>query len=102
MSSGLVPGVIGDIGGLNPLYLMNSLTSDSSPGCKCYQCPVTSGSEFNWLTPSLSPDFDSNLCKVVESSKCPKAKVSETFSNDTAVPTIIAGIALCALLLLRK
>jgi hypothetical protein len=103
MSSGLVPGVIGDIEGLNPIYLMNSLTADSSPACKCYQCPVTSGDAFNWITPNLSPDFDPALCTVVDSSKCPKAAApTESFSNDTFVPTLIAGIALCAILLLRK
>jgi len=102
VSSGLVPGVIGDIGGLNPVYLMNSMMASSSPACKCYQCPVTSGPATNWLTPDMTPDFDPKLCTVVDSSKCPKAKTTEKFSNDTLVPTLIAGIALCALLLLRK
>lgn len=101
-SKGLVFGVVNDIGGLNPMYLMNSLTASASPACKCYECPVSSGKPNNWLTPELSPDFDPKICKVVDSSKCPRVKVKEKFENDTAVPTIIAGIALCALLLLRK
>lgn len=102
MSSGLIPGVIGDIEGLNPMYLMNSLMSDSSPACKCYQCPVTSGGAFQFLSPDLSPDFDPSICTVVDISKCPQAKSTEGFSNDTLIPTIIAGIALCTIILLRK
>jgi hypothetical protein len=101
-SEGLVFGVVNDIGGLNPMYLMNSLTASASPACKCYECPVSSGTPNNWLSPDLTPDFNPKLCKVVDSSKCPRVKVKEKFENDTAIPTLIAGIALCALLLLRK
>ena len=100
--AGLVEGVLGDIGGLNPVYLMNSMTASSSPACKCYQCDVTSGSAFNWLTPDLSPDFDASKCKVVDSSKCPKVKATEEFANDTFIPTIIAWVSLGALLFFRK
>ena len=102
MSSGLIPGVIGDIGGLNPLYLMNSMIAAASPPCKCYQCPVTSGGEYNFLSPDLSPDFDPSLCKVADPSKCPQTPSTESFSNETFIPTIIAGIALCAIILIRK
>jgi hypothetical protein len=100
--AGLVEGVLGDIGGLNPTYLINSLTASASPACKCYKCDVTSGDGANWLTPDLSPDFDAAKCKVVDSSKCPKVESTEKFSNETLVPTLIAGIALCSVLLLRK
>lgn len=102
LSKGLVFGVINDIGGLNPMYLMNSITASASPACSCYECEVTSGSAFNWLTPDLSPDFDKKKCKVVDSSKCPRVKITETFANDTFIPTIIAWVSLGALLLLRK
>jgi hypothetical protein len=102
VSKGLVFGVVNDIGGLNPMYLMNSMTASASPACKCYECEVTSGSPFNWLTPDLSPDFSNSKCKVVDSSKCPKVKSTEAFTNDTFVPTIIAWVSLGALLLLRK
>lgn len=102
VSRGLVFGVINDIGGLNPVYLMNSVTAEASPACKCYQCDVTSGSAFNWLTPDLSPDFSGERCKVVDSSKCPRVKITEEFANDTFIPTIIAWVSLGALLLLRK
>jgi hypothetical protein len=102
VSRGLVFGVINDIGGLNPMYLMNSITAEASPACKCYECEVTSGSAFNWLTPDLSPDFSNKACKVVDSSKCPRARVTEEFANDTFIPTIIAWVSLGALLILRK
>ena len=102
VSRGLVFGVINDIGGLNPMYLMNSITAEASPACKCYQCDVSSGSPFNWLTPELSPDFDPARCKVIDSSACPRVRVTEEFANDTFVPTIIAWVSLGALLILRK
>jgi len=100
--AGLVEGVLGDIGGLNPVYLLNSITASASPACKCYECEVTSGSAFNWLTPDLSPDFSNSKCKVVDSSKCPRVKSTEEFANDTIIPTIIAWISLGALLIFRK
>jgi hypothetical protein len=101
MSTGLVGGVISDIGGLNPLYLVNSMTASASPACKCYQCPVTSGEQYRFLSPDLSPDFTGRICKVVDSSKCmPKSK--EGFANDLLIPLVVAGVALTAVLLLRK
>jgi hypothetical protein len=99
--AGLVEGVLGDIGGLNPVYLMNSMTASASPACKCYQCEVTSGDAANWLSPDLSPDFDPAKCTVVDSSRCPRVKSTESFTNDTFVPTIIAWVSLGALLFLR-
>jgi hypothetical protein len=102
VSRGLVFGVVNDIAGLNPVYLMNSVTASASPPCTCYECEVTSGSAFNWLTPDLSPDFDKKKCKVVDSAKCPRVKITETFANDTFIPTIIAWVSLGALLFLRK
>ena len=102
VSKGLVFGVLNDISGLNPVYLMNSVTASASPACKCYECEVTSGSAFNWLTPDLSPDFDEKKCNVVDSSKCPRVKATESFANDTFIPTIIAWVSLGALLIFRK
>jgi len=101
VSSGLVGGVIGDIEGLNPMYLLNSMTASSSPACKCYQCPVSSGDAYKFLSPDLSPDFDPKVCKVVDPSKCmPKAK--EGFANDLVIPLLVAGVALAVVLMLRK
>jgi len=88
--NGLIPGVVGDIEGLDPLYLFNAMTADGSPSCDCYQCPVTTGSQYAFLTPSLSPDFDTNLCTKVDPSNCAQ---KESFSNrgsSTMLPTILA------------
>jgi hypothetical protein len=100
--NGLLPGAVGDIEGLDPLYLFNSLTASGTPACSCYKCPVTTGSGFAFLTPSLSPDFDSNLCTVVDPSNCtaPAPSTSESFENrgsSTALPTILAMGALVLL-----
>lgn len=62
VSSGLIPGIVEDIGGLNPLYLFSALTSDASPSCECYSCETSSGSQSYFLSKSLTPDFDPSLC----------------------------------------
>jgi len=103
--NGLVPGVVGDIEGLNPLYMMSALAADSSPPCKCYQCNVTTGGNSFFLSPDLSPDFSTDDCREVSMSNCPTVKQTEefsVFSEDVAVPALIVGIALCSLYLLRK
>ena len=98
--NGLLPGMVGDLEGLDPLYLFNSMTADASPQCQCYKCPVTSGSQYQFLTTSLSPDFDTNLCSQVDMSYCTGSTGTESFQNrgmGTALPTLLA---LGALLLL--
>ena len=98
---GLIPGVIGDIESLNPLYLMNSLMADASPACECYKCTVTDGASARFLTTSLSPDFDANECAQVDVSQCLAS--SESFENSNSgmsavIPTLVAGVALAFLL----
>lgn len=91
--NGLIPGIVGDIEGLNPVYMFSALTSDGTPACECYKCNVTSGAGSAFLTTSLSPDFDANECQSVAISQC-KAPV-EAFSNmnsASGIPTIIAGL----------
>jgi hypothetical protein len=99
--NGLIPGIVGDLEGLDPLYLFNSLVADGTPQCQCYQCAVTDGSPYNFLTPSLSPDFDTNLCTQVDVSLCKKAG-TESFTNwrtarMSCVPTIAAFMGLLLL-----
>lgn len=86
--NGLIPGMVGDIASLNPVYLFNSLTSDSSPACKCYKCKVTSGGEYQFLSTNLSPDFSAANCEAVDSSKCPNRE-SFTTMNVPYVPLIV-------------
>jgi hypothetical protein len=90
--NGLIPGIIGDIEGLNPLHLFTALTSDSSPPCLCYQCDVSSGPNAKFMTTNLSPDYDEQNCKPVDPSNClPPTKESFTNpTNTTTVATIIA------------
>ena len=93
--NGLIPGIVGDIEGLDPLYLFNALTADGNPPCACYKCNVTTGTQYQFLTPSLSPDFDTNSCSQVDASLCKQP--TESFTNMTsmsALPTIIAAGAL--------
>lgn len=106
--NGLIPGVVDDIEGLDPLYIFSAMTSDASPQCVCYQCDVTSGSPYQWLTSSMSPDFSTDQCKPVDSSLCPAATPSsESFTNRSpdfvgAIPTIVAGLGLALLLFSGK
>jgi hypothetical protein len=96
--NGLIPGVVGDIEGLDPIYLFNAMTSDGTPSCQCYKCPVTDGPAYRFLTPDLSPDFDTNLCSQVDVSFCKSPPESFTnYSSMSALPTIFAGVALALL-----
>ena len=79
--TGLIPGAVGDIASLNPTYLFRSLSSDGLPSCECYKCAVSSGSEHQFLTPALSPDFNSSLCQRVDSSMCLNDETKESFTN---------------------
>lgn len=99
--NGLIPGVVGDLEGLDPLYLFNSLTAEGTPACQCYKCAVTDGSPYQFLTPELSPDFDTNLCSQVDPSFC-KSSGTESFTNwRTAkmsyLPTVVAFLGILLL-----
>lgn len=104
--NGLIPGVVDDIEGLDPLYIFSAMAADSSPQCGCYKCDVTDGSPYQWLTPSMSPDFSTDQCTSVDSSFCPPPSTTESFSNMdscvSAIPTIIAGLALALLVFSGK
>ena len=91
--NGLIPGILGDVEALNPITLFASLSADSVPDCKCYTCPTVNGTESKFLTPSLSPDFDPDLCKETDSAKCIPTK--ESFTNMIPVwPTLFAFLLL--------
>ena len=94
--NGLIPGVIGDIEGLNPMYMMSALMADSSPQCECYKCDVTTGAPARFLTTSLSPDYNSTNCTQVDPSQC----TSESFENYTSIPIIPTLLGVGALSLL--
>jgi hypothetical protein len=96
--NGLLPGVVGDIEGLNPLYLFSSLSADSSPACECYKCNVTSGSPYQFISTTLSPDYSTANCTQVDISNCPPALTpTESFTNHSAIPVVVAGILLAIL-----
>jgi hypothetical protein len=90
--NGLIPGVVDDIGGLNPIHLFRSMMSDGTPQCGCYKCEVSSGNPYAFLTTELSPDFNDSLCKEVDISNCiPPTTESFTVGSDVpAIPTIVA------------
>lgn len=92
--NGLIPGVVDDIEGLNPLHLFSSLVADPSPPCVCMSCPVSgSGNQSKFLTTSLSPDVPASQCTQVDPSQCAS---TESFTNKqevvSAIPTILAGL----------
>jgi hypothetical protein len=85
--NGLIPGMIQDVEGLNPVSLFNSLSADSVPTCECYSCPVTSGLSNGFLNTTLSPDYDPDLCQKVDPSVCRNV---ESFEDDSVTPIIVA------------
>lgn len=93
--NGLIPGVVDDIEGLNPLHLFSALMADASPACSCYQCPTTSGRQYGFLSPDLTTDLATSQCQVVDMQNCVDTGV-ENFSNQEssmgAIPTILAGL----------
>lgn len=95
--NGLLPGIVGDIKGLNPVYLFKSMTEEGTPSCDCYRCGVTSGSAYAFLTPSLSPDFNSNMCAKVDIKNCVKSKEKFTNQISNAIPTILAVVGILLL-----
>jgi hypothetical protein len=101
--NGLIPGVVGDIEGLNPMYLFSSLTADGNPPCDCYACPVSSGGlQDYFLTPELTPDLEASQCMKVDPQTCIQnaSNSTDSFSNrkeDSYFPLLVAGA--CFLLL---
>ena len=95
VSSGLLPGVLSDIGGLNPSYLFSAMTSDGVPACGCYSCPATTGTKYGFLNPDMTPDFNPNICRQVDMSNCIQ---KESFSNSSTsfvpIALVVAGILL--------
>jgi hypothetical protein len=89
--NGLLPGMLQDIGGLNPVNLFTALAADSTPRCECYSCPTSGGNQSQFLTPALSPDFDLALCKKVDPSACIKAKESFTNGSFRLFPLVALG-----------
>ena len=88
--NGLVPGMIQDIGSLNPVSLFNSLSADSIPTCECYSCPVSSGQGSAFLNTTLSPDYNPDLCQKVDSSLCVTSQEGFTDGTESSVPVLVA------------
>lgn len=94
---GLLPGMLGDIEGLNPVNLFSSLAADSTPACECYTCPTSGGDESRFLTVELTPDFSSSKCTKVDPSKCISSK--EGFTDGSSDMPILIGVGLLAILI---
>jgi hypothetical protein len=99
--NGLLPGIMEDTEKLNPISLFSSLAADSTPACDCYTCPTSGGSESKFLTPSLTPDFDENLCKKTDISKCIPSTEGFVSNPDSMYPILI-GVGLLAILIALK
>jgi len=94
--NGLIPGVVDDIEGLNPLHLFSSLIEDANPPCLCMACPTSSGTIAKFVTGSLDPDLASSKCQQVDPSQCASQPESFTNRNEviSAIPTILAGLGI--------
>jgi len=92
--NGLIPGMLGDIANINPMYLFKSMAADSQPKCDCYRCEVSGGSESRFLNLDLTPDFDADLCKKVDPSKCIPAKEGFSNYNDNTPLLLAAALAI--------
>ena len=97
--NGLIPGMLQDVQGLNPLYLFSSLAADSTPQCDCYACPTSGGEQTRFLTPSLSPDFGTSRCVKVDPARCIATR--EGFSDGTNYAIGAAAILFVAILIAK-
>jgi len=93
--NGLVPGMIQDVEGLNPVSLFNSLSADSVPTCECYSCPVSSGASTGFLNTTLSPDYDPDLCQKVDPSAC---ITKESFEGQESTMPVFVALGILLLL----
>ena len=98
---GLLPGMLEDVEGLNPVHLFSSLAADSTPACECYTCPVSGGEESRFMNKDLSPDFVTSACVQTDISKCIQTKEGFTNMSSSAYPILIA-IGLLAILIAYK
>jgi hypothetical protein len=96
---GLLPGMLEDIEGLNPIHLFGALAADSEPSCDCYTCQTSGGPQSKFLNPDLTPDFDPDLCKKDDNSKCVSS--TEGFS-DLSDYLIFGGLFLIILILMNR
>jgi hypothetical protein len=80
---GLLPGMLEDLEGLNPLHLIGSLAADSEPSCECYTCQTSGGPQSKFLNVDMTPDFDPELCQKVDTSVCVKS--TEGFTDGTPI-----------------
>jgi len=86
---GLIPGMLGDVEGLNPIHMFSALAADSEPSCECYTCTTSGGPESRFLNTDLTPDFDTDLCTKVDPSLCIKS--TEQFTNSGSGDLLIFG-----------
>jgi hypothetical protein len=98
---GLIPGVLEDAEGLNPVHLFTSLAADSTPTCECYTCPTSGGDQSRFLNKGLTADFNSSKCVQSEISKCIQTREGFTDRSDSAYPVLIA-IGVLAILIAMK
>jgi hypothetical protein len=94
---GLIPGMMEDAEeGLNPVHLFSSLSADSTPACECYTCETSGGPQSRFLNKDLTPDFDPDICKQVDISKCIETKEGFTDISNGVYPILI-GIGFLAI-----
>jgi hypothetical protein len=99
--NGLIPGILEDTEGLNPVHLFTSLAADSTPACECYACLTSGGIQYRFLTKELTADFNPATCVLSESSKCIDTKEEFTNRSELAYPALIL-IGILAILIATK
>ena len=95
---GLIPGMLEDVEGLNPVHLFSSLAADSTPACECYTCPTSGGEESRFLNKDLTPDFVTSKCAVADITKCIQPKEGFTDGTETVFPLLI-GVGFLVILI---
>lgn len=83
LNKSLVSGILDDIGGMNPISIFKAVKANGTPPCQKYKCDVTNqvNGDTQYLTPSLSSDFNPDKCKLIPEPADPDAAMQTNIDS---------------------
>jgi hypothetical protein len=103
--AGILPGMFGDMVGLNPMNILNAMILDGTPQCVAYTCPVTdaagnsTGTQTQYLTAALENDIDvcsaANAANAATESFTNRSSMTEGFANAADRPGKTGFVIAC-------
>lgn len=83
LNQSLMSGVLDDITAMNPVNLYKAIKASGTPACRKYKCDVTNRSQGDtaYISPLLTPDFDSSKCKPIAEPSDPDAAIKSEIES---------------------